>query len=206
LGHRPLFNGQDLAGWEGAGQDAKACWTVEDGLFKCTGEKGPWLRSLEQFSDFNLRLEYKLRPGGNSGVYIRVPADGKHHDDNAGIEVQVLDDNSDRYRDIKPYQFTGSLYAIVPADSHVGRAAGQWNSMEIDCLKDSYVVVHNGVTIIRADGKAAAELAKRRMEGYLGLQNHSEEVWYRNVRVGPSMQVPSVEKSKAAAGKQESQP
>src|SRR5204863_1427947 len=80
-GYRPLFDGQSRAGWEGAGLPAEKCWKVEDGTIVCTGEKGPWLRSKEQFDDFNLRLEYKLKPGGNSGVYIRVPEDGNHHGD-----------------------------------------------------------------------------------------------------------------------------
>src|SRR4051812_13650124 len=64
-GYRPLFDGQTLAGWEGGGQPAEKCWKVDEGTIVCTGEKGPWLRSLEQFGDFNLRLEYKLKPGGN---------------------------------------------------------------------------------------------------------------------------------------------
>ncbi len=72
-GYRSLFNGQDLTHWEGATTDASACWKVEEGLLMCTGQKGPWLRSKEEFGDFNLRLEYKLKPGGNSGVYVRVP-------------------------------------------------------------------------------------------------------------------------------------
>jgi hypothetical protein len=67
-GYRPLFDGRTLAGWEGGGQPAEKCWKVEEGTIVCTGEKGPWLRSVEQFGDFNLRLEYKLKPGGNSGV------------------------------------------------------------------------------------------------------------------------------------------
>src|SRR5438034_431037 len=114
-GYRPLFDGDSLAGWEGAGQPAEKCWKVEDGAIVCTGEKGTWLRSKEQFDDFNMRLEYKLKAGGNSGVYIRVPENGTHHGDGAGIEVQVLDDGAERYRTLKGYQYTGSLYAIDPA-------------------------------------------------------------------------------------------
>jgi hypothetical protein len=184
FGFRSLANGTDLSGWEGGGSDAAQCWKVEDGLLLCTGQKGPWLRSCEQFDDFNLRLEYKLRPGGNSGVYIRVPADGNHHGEGTGIEIQVLDDAAERYTNLKPYQFTGSLYAIVPADPRVARPAGQWNTMEINCRGMNYRVTHNGVDVISSDENAAAELKQRLVKGYLGLQNHSEEVWYRNLRIG----------------------
>jgi hypothetical protein len=184
IGYRSLSNGTDLSGWEGGGSDAAQCWKVEDSLLLCTGHKGPWLRSCEQFEDFNLRLEYKLRPGGNSGVYIRVPADGNHHGAGAGIEVQILDDAAPRYKDLKPYQFSGSLYAIVPAAPRVARPAGEWNSLEINCRRMSYRVTQNGVDVISADDNAAAELKQRLVKGYLGLQNHSEEVWFRNLRIG----------------------
>lgn len=199
LDHRPLFNGRDLTGWEGAGAEASKCWKVEDGLLTCTGDKGPWLRSLAEYDDFNLRLEYRLKPGGNSGVYVRVPADGNHHGDGAGVEIQVLDDKAERYASLKPYQYTGSVYAIAPAEKHVGREAGQWNSLEIDCRSSSYVVTHNGIVIVRADAASFPEVARRLGKGFLGLQNHSEEVWYRNVRLGKSLQPDGTDKPAAPA-------
>lgn len=186
LGYRSLFNGEDLTGWEGAGQDASACWKVEDGLLMCTGAKGPWLRSKEQFGDFNLRLEYKLKEGGNSGVYVRVPKGGDHHGKGAGVEIQVLDDNAPRYKKLKPYQFAGSVYAIVAAEAHVARPAGEWNTLEIDCKASRYRIIHNGVVVVDADETEHPQLAERLREGFLGLQNHSEEVWYRNLRIGPA--------------------
>ena len=188
--YRALFDGQTLAGWEGAGQPAEKCWKAAEGTIVCTGEKGPWLRSKEQFDDFNLRLEYKLKAGGNSGVFIRVPENGNHHGDGAGIEIQVLDDKAARYRDVKPYQYTGSLYAIAPATQHVGRDVGEWNTLEINCRGLKYHVIHNGIQIIAADEKAFPELNGRLTKGFLGLQNHSEEVWYRNLRIGPALDLP----------------
>jgi hypothetical protein len=191
IGYQPLFDGQSLAGWEGAGEPAEKCWKVEGGAIVCTGDKGPWLRSREQYGDYNLRLQYKLRAGGNSGVYIRVPADGDHHGDASGIEVQVLDDQAERYRTLKPYQYTGSLYAIVPASEHVGREVGQWNSLEINCQGTRYRVVHNGAVIVDADDSIYPELKGRLTKGFFGLQNHSEEVWFRNLRVGPAYDLPA---------------
>jgi len=197
-GYKPLFDGQSLSGWEGAGQPAEKCWKVDDGTIVCTGEKGPWLRSKEQYDDFNLRLEYKLKMGGNSGVYIRVPENGNHHGDGAGIEVQVLDDGADRYRTLKPYQYTGSLYAIAPATSHVAKNVGEWNTLEINCRGTKYHVIHNGTTIIATDELEFPELKGRLTKGHLGLQNHSEEVWFRNLRIGPALDLP-VEPAKTQA-------
>lgn len=183
LNHRPLFNGQDLSGWVGAGKDAALCWKVEDGLLMCTGEKGPWLRTAEQYSDFDLRLDYKVKPGGNSGVYVRVPQDGRHHGAGAGVEVQILDDKAERYKKLMPYQYAGSVYAIAPSQQHVGRDAGEWNSMEIECRGASYRVTHNGIVIVDASGDEFAQLKERLHTGFLGFQNHSEAVWFRNVRL-----------------------
>jgi hypothetical protein len=184
---RSLFNGRDLSGWEGAGEDAGACWRVEEELLVCTGDKGPWLRSQEQVEDFNLRLEYLLKPGGNSGVYVRVPEDGNHHGPGAGVEIQILDDADERYRDLAPYQYSASVYGIAPAEPHVSRPNGQWNTLEIDCLGLAYRVTHNGVVVADADVTAFPLLQERQTKGWLGLQNHSERVAFRNVRLSPSL-------------------
>jgi len=183
--HRPLFNGKDLSQWKGAGSDAAACWDVADGLLRCTGKKGPWLRSSQQHGDFNLRLEYLLKPGGNSGVYVRVPADGNHHGRGAGMEIQLLDDDHPRYDKLKPYQFTGSAYAVAAASPRVGREPGRWNSLEIDLNGGRYRITHNGTTILDVTTDTVPQLQERRLSGYLGLQNHSEEVLFRNLRIGP---------------------
>ncbi len=183
-GFRPLFNGRDFSGWEGVTSPAEQSWRVEGGMLVCTGEKGTWLRSRERFGDFNLRFEYRLRPGGNSGIYLRVPADGAHRE-GGGAEVQLLDDTAERYRHLKPGQYSGSVYLVAPATKHVSRPAGEWNTMEINCCGTSYRVTHNGVVIVDANGCTAPELSRRFTYGYLGLQNHSEEVWFRNLRIGP---------------------
>lgn len=186
LGYRSLFNGHDLSGWEGAGRQAADCWAVRDGVLLCTGEKGPWLRSSEQFGDFNLRLEYQINPGGNSGVYVRVPASGNHHGQDSGIEVQILDDAADRYKNLRDYQFTGSLYAIVAAEPRTGLPPGTWNTLEIDCSAQAYSVWHNGCQVVGASADGVPQLAERLVHGHLGLQNHQEEVYFRHLRIGPS--------------------
>jgi hypothetical protein len=192
-GYRSLFNGRDLSGWEGATSDAADCWKVEDDLLLCTGKKGPWLRSNEQVGDFNLRLEYKLKPGGNSGVYVRVPKNGNHHtkgkpaENPAGVEIQILDDAAERYKSLKDYQYTGSVYAVAAAQKRVAKPAGEWNTLEINCQGPDYRITHNGVMILNATAAEFPELNNRLLQGYLGLQNHSEEVWFRNIRIGPAM-------------------
>ena len=185
IGYKPLFNGQDLSGWEGVTSDAGASWKVERGEIVCTGQRGTWLRSTQQYGDFNLRFAYKLRPGGNSGIYVRVPADGAHRE-GGGTEIQLLDDQAERYKGIEPTQFTGSVYKVAPAAMHVSRPAGEWNTMEINCRGTAYRVRHNGAVIVDASDEQFPELKQRLLKGYLGLQNHSEEVWFRDLRIGPA--------------------
>ena len=172
LGYRSLLNGNDLRGadgygWEGADADAAKCWRLTDGVLECTGQPGPWLRSLREYGDFSLRLEYKLQPGGNSGVYVRVPRGSAHRgrelaDGNpSGVEVQLLDDAAERYADIQPAQFSASIYLVAPASPHVSRPAGQWNTLAIDCQGTTYRVTHNGAVVVDADATTVSELKDR---------------------------------------------
>lgn len=182
--YKSLFDGKSLDGWQqvGGGQES---WKVEDGLLICTGKRGSWLRSSNEYGDFNLRLEYKLKPAGNSGVYVRVPENGSHHGQDAGVEIQILDDSHPRYAKLKPYQFSGSVYAVAAARQRVARPAGQWNCLEINCRGRDYRVTHNGLVVVDAKASDFPELNRRLPAGYLGLQNHSEEVYFRNLRIGP---------------------
>ncbi len=191
-----LFNGTDLTGWEGAGSPAETCWKVEDGLLQCTGTRGPWLRSMKEYGDFNLRLEYQLAPGGNSGIYVRVPKGGNHHRENdsqpaAGFEVQILDDHAERYKNLKDYQYTASVYDIAAADPRVARPVGEWNTLEINCQGQHVTTMHNGVVVVDAPVEKYPLLALRSLSGYLGIQNHSSLVKYRHVRIArPLPQLP----------------
>ncbi|MEQ8787653.1 MAG: DUF1080 domain-containing protein [Pirellulaceae bacterium] len=187
LGYQSLFNGRDFSGWEGADAEAAACWAVEDGVLVGLEEKGPWLRSKQQYGDFDLRLQYKVKEGGNSGVYVRVPESGNHHGKDAGVEIQLLDDHAERYAKLKPYQFTGSVYAVAPSTQHVGRPAGEWNQLEIQTRGQSYRVTHNGVVIVDADVESFPLLEERLLKGYLGFQNHGGGVWLRAIRLGPPL-------------------
>jgi len=174
------------------GRVASSSSTTLPGVLECTGRKGPWLRTNAEFGDFNLRLEYQVSAGGNSGVYVRVPADGNHHRSNeqqppAGFEVQVLDDHAKKYAKLKDYQYGGSLYAIAPATSHVCRPAGEWNTLEINCRGRQVTTIHNGVVIVDATPEKFPILGLRNVHGFLGLQNHSTVVRFRRLRIGGSV-------------------
>ncbi len=195
LGHATLFNGVDLTGWEGGDGDAAACWAVVDGKIVCDGKKGPWLRTAKEYGDFNLRFDYIVSPGGNSGVYVQVPKDGNHHreDDTkppAGFEVQVLDDAAPQYATLKDYQYCASVYDICGAQPRNCRPAGEWNTLEINRTANQVTTIHNGQIVVNISTESHPLLALRKTEGYLGLQNHSTVVTFRNLRLGSPMEYP----------------
>ncbi|MCX7421408.1 MAG: DUF1080 domain-containing protein [Planctomycetia bacterium] len=195
LGFSSLFNGKDFTGWEGAGQEANTCWKVEEGLLVCTGQKGPWLRSCCEYGDYSLRFDYLLAPGGNSGVYVRVPQDGNHHREDAskppaGFEVQVLDDADPQYAKLKDFQYSASIYDIVGANPRITRPAGQWNTLEINCDGHHVTTRHNGVVVTDVTSESHPAIKLRELKGFLGLQNHSTEVKFRNLRIGAPVPSP----------------
>jgi hypothetical protein len=188
-GFVPLFNGKDLDGWKRYAGKPEA-WAVEEGLLVCRGGKeGGWLGTERDYADFVLRLEYRLKPGGNSGVYLRAPETGWIS--RAGMEVQVLDDNDPKYARLDFYQYTGSLYHVVAPTRRMTRPAGQWNEMEVRAEGRRLVVRVNGVKVVDADldrlrqdpAVAREHPGLARSSGKIGLQNHSDRVEFRNLRV-----------------------
>src|SRR5205823_14172172 len=109
------------------------------------------LFSEKDYADFVLRLDYKLEPGGNNGVAIRCPL-GATNEQMAytGMEIQILDDKAPKHANIKPWQFNGSVYGIVPARNGTPKI-GEWNSYEITAQGRRIKVALNGKTIVDAD-------------------------------------------------------
>ncbi len=181
---KPLFNGRDLSGWQPVA-GAAGHWKVQDGLLYCTGGGG-WLSTTEEFDNFELELEFRVPEGGNSGVFLRAPHVGNPA--YAGMEIQVLDDHAKKYADLRPTQYTGSIYDVVAASPRVTKKAGAWQKMKIRCDGRHVQVTLNGTRIVDADldqhaDKVETHPGLRRTGGYIGLQNHGSRLDYRNLRV-----------------------
>ena len=182
-----LFNGKDLSGWQGMRGKASN-WGVKDGVLAGTGGRGSqWLATTEEYSDFDLSLEYKLPKNGNSGVFIRAPKVGTPYVD--GMEIQLLDDYGPKWKNLRPNQFTAAIYAVQAPSKRATRPAGQWQTLRILCAGKKCQVWVNGEQVIDAD---LAELAKthgkkvpglKRDSGLIGLQNHGDPASFRNIRI-----------------------
>jgi hypothetical protein len=186
LGFRPLFNGKDLTGWQGDTEGH----IVEDGKLVVLKTGRGNLYTKEQYSDFAVRFDFRLEPGANNGLAIRSPLGGDAA--YAGMEIQILDDTHEQYKNIQPYQFHGSVYGIAPAKSGHLKPVGEWNSEEVICRGRQVTVNLNGTTIVDVDLDRASTpqtIDKRehpglkRASGHIGLCGHGARVEFRNFRV-----------------------
>jgi len=185
-GYVPLFNGKDLTGWMG---DTEGYVVQDDGTLLC--KPGGNLFTEKEYADFSFKFEFKLTPGANNGVGIRVPKGG--HASYDGMEIQILDDRHEKYEGkIKPYQAHGSIYGVVPAKRDQLKPAGEWNSEEIIANGRDVKVILNGVTIVDAnideaskngtvDGKDHPGLANKK--GHIGFLGHGSVLEFRNIRI-----------------------
>ncbi len=195
-GFRPLFNGMDLSGWArfGGQQEADA-WSVEDGMIVSEGHGGGWLGTERDYDNFLLRLEFRLSPGSNSGVYLRAPANDSHIS-RTGMEIQVLDEDAPRHQNIQPWQKTGSIYHVAAAETGHLKPPGEWNTLEIQADGPHVVIRLNGTTVVDDHIDRHPELdvehpGLKRTSGRIGLQSHNDRVEFRNLRIKELDRAPS---------------
>ncbi len=189
-GFTALFNNKDLGGWE-AYDGKPESWKFQDGAVSCVAPGGGWLQTLDLYCDFELRFEYRLSAGGNSGVCLRFPGHGNPSLE--GLEIQLLDDRADKYQSIQPQQATGSLYFVTaPRVRDAAHVAGEWNQCTLRCLGDQLQVTINDQLVNEIDlsqlTSASGEKAKRTAAlrspmGSIALQSHSTRTDFRNVNI-----------------------
>lgn len=183
----PVFDGKTLKGWEVMGGNKEAFF-VEDGAIACNGQGGDWIRYTIPVSNFALRLEYKISPGGNSGIFIRSAKEGAPHE--TGWEVQVLDTH-ERGINKPDCHSAGAIYDVLTPMLNAARPADEYNSVEITCVDTHVKVEMNGYKIIDFDyatltqpiGKFKTPYAEMPLTGYIGFQDHGSPVWYRNIEI-----------------------
>ncbi len=193
-GWRLLFDGRSTEGWRGYGLDeVPDGWAVEDGTLARVGPGGD-LITVEQFSDFELSIEWKVEAGGNSGLFIRATEDASMIYFSAP-EIQILDD--DGHADGgSPLTSAGSNFALHPAPEGVVRPAGEWNHFRIVVDGARVEQWMNGVHVVTyelwspewEELVAASKFAEwpeygRATRGHIGIQDHGDVVWFRNIRI-----------------------
>ena len=195
-GYELLFDGTSTEHWRGFKKDEfPAGWTVEDGAITRV-ESGGDIVTREQYGAFELRLEWKIAPGGNSGIMWHVvETDGVNATYESGPEMQVLDDAG--YPDVEPEHSAGACYALYPASEPAAEAVGEWNRVRLRVGKDGRVEQWlNDVKVcdyvlwsddwnarVRASKFASMPHFAKAKSGHIALQDHGDRVWYRNLRI-----------------------
>ncbi len=194
-GWRLLFDGETTDGWRGFRRQDMPGWSVEEGELRRVGRGGDVV-TTEQFDDFELRVDWMVREGGNSGIMFRVSEEWDRTW-KTGPEMQVLDD--ERHRDgRRRITSAGSNYALHAASEGAVRPAGTWNEAMI--LVNGGHVEHwlNGVKVVEYelwsdewDELVAASKWDtlpgygRQRRGHIALQDHGDWVAYRNIKIRP---------------------
>lgn len=193
-GWRSLFDGKTLDGWRGFKTETPpAGWRIEAGALFRDGSGGDLL-TIEQFGDFELRLQWKIAEGGNSGVLFHVVPLGSQIWE-TGPEVQVLD-NARHDDGRNPLTSAGANYALHAPTRDVTRPVGAWNDLRL--LVQGSHVEHwlNGEKIVEyelwspdwerrvaASKFAAMPRYGRERRGHIALQDHGDRVWFRDIQI-----------------------
>jgi hypothetical protein len=183
-----LFDGKALTGWKLVGGHGPG-YVVQDAKIVCPADGGGNLFTEKEYANFVLRFEFLLTPGANNGIGIRAPYEG----DAAykGMEIQILDDGADVYKGkIRPEQYHGSVYDLIPARTGFRKPVGEWNEEEITANGRKITVKLNGVIILDANLDIVKEpklLEKHpgaaRTSGHVGFLGHGSHVEFRNIRI-----------------------
>ena len=198
-----LFNGTDISQWRNFKQPGlNEKWVVEDGTMKLTGKGGGDIMTRKSYGNFDLRLEWKISEGGNSGIFILVDEEGKFIYSRAP-EIQILDNERHSDRKLDTHR-SGSLYDMVAAHPSSQKPAGEWNQVRI-LFRDGFLQVwqnevktvnitigdgtwntlfkaskfSGGIESLFSDFKGFAEART----GHIGLQDHSDPVAFRNLKI-----------------------
>lgn len=187
-GFKSLLNGKELDHWTGNKTD----YIVENNELLVRPKQGGHgnLYTIEEYSDFIFRFDFKLTPGANNGLGIHAPLTG----DVAymGKELQILDDTAEIYANLEPYQYHGSVYGIMAAQKGALNPVGEWNSQEVIVKGDHIKITLNGKVILDGNIKEATKngtLDKKdhpgllRKKGHIAFLGHGSELAFRNIRI-----------------------
>lgn len=187
-GFEVLFDGTNMDKWQGNLTD----YVMEDGnmvIRPKPGSRGN-LYTRKEYKDFVFRFEFKLTPEANNGVGIRAPLEGDAA--YTGMEIQILDNDADIYKNLEPYQYHGSVYGVIPAKRGFLKPVGEWNYEEIIAKGTKIQVILNGEKIVDGEIREASKngtMDKKKHpgllneKGYIGFLGHGSVVYFRNIRI-----------------------
>lgn len=190
-----IFDGKTLNGWVGL-KGSTDSYYVKDGMLVCKDTGKEHIFTEKEYANFILRLEIRLDKGSNNGLGIRDQISAQPHLE--GNELQVLDDSyypcwkHGVKRELKDYQYHGSLYGVAPAKRGALKEPGEWNQEEVVCDGRHLKVTLNGQVILDCDLDAVQPIdgqehpGLKYAKGRIGLHAHGNfgaEVFFRTMRI-----------------------
>ncbi len=186
-GFKVLFDGTSMSQWTGN----TAEYVLENGCIVMRPKSGTGnLYTKDEFDNFILRFEFLLTPEANNGLGLRhkIVTTSNGYD---GMELQIIDNEAPVYKDLKPWQYHGSVYGWIPARRGFLNPAGEWNAQEVIAEGDHIQVILNGTTILDGNlGEATKNTPKEKIpaslfykKGHIAFLGHGSVVQFRNIRI-----------------------
>ena len=183
-----LFDGTNMDQWQGN----IAGYLLKDGAIEVNPQAkgGGNLYTKEEYDNFIYRFDFQLTPGGNNGIGLHAPLEGDAA--YVGMEIQVLDNEADIYKNLFQYQYHGSVYGIMPAKRGFLKPVGEWNQEEIFLSGTKIKVTLNGTVINEGDIKEAIKNGTMdhkehpglaRTTGHIGFLGHGDVIRFKNMRI-----------------------
>ncbi|MEO7923796.1 MAG: DUF1080 domain-containing protein [Chitinophagaceae bacterium] len=199
-GWKLLFDGESTRGWHKYGnKPVGAAWKVKDGYLylDTTNKDGGDIVTEEEYGNFHFQLEWRISKNGNSGIIFYIHEDKSKYNWpwETGMEMQVLDNEGHPDGKIRTHH-AGDLFDLVASSKETVKPVGEWNLAEIKCINGKLDLYLNGENIVSTtlwdDGwrKMVANSKFRNMPGFgtfkngrIGLQDHGNEVSFRNIKI-----------------------
>lgn len=200
-----LFDGESFNGWKKfGGEEVGAAWKVQDGaIYLDATNKKDWqtadggdIVTVDEFDNFHFQVEWKISKDGNSGIMFFVKDNGEFdYPWMTGPEMQVLDNDGHPDAKIRTHR-AGDLYDLIESSEETVKPVGEWNLAEI-IAKDGNLELHLNGTMVVSTTMWTPEWEEmianskfkdmpgfgKYKEGKIALQDHGDEVWFRNIRI-----------------------
>ena len=179
-GFESLFDGSNLDKWIGN----KKGYALEEGVIVTHPEWGGGnIYTADEYADFEYRFEFQLTPAANNGLGIRTPTQGDAA--YVGMELQILDNEADVYKSLKPYQYHGSVYGVIPSKRGYLKPTGKWNQQTVIAKGNKIKVILNGQVIL--DGDISSSIANGTADGnkHPGLANKTGHIGFLKRTTSP---------------------
>lgn len=199
-GWQLLFDGKTTTAWHTYGKDKVVGWEVANGELIALGQGGDHANDIltnDEYENFELMVDWKLSSQANSGIFFNVVEQGYDMAYATGPEYQLIDEDGwpDKLED---WQRTAANYAMNPPARKAARPVGQWNTTRIVVNKGHVQHWLNGVKVVEyqmwtPEWEQKVKTGKwkgypgygRAKRGRLGLQDHGNKVFFRNLKVRP---------------------